>query len=172
MLFFHWFLSRLYYTYRKMQLNGGAMVNYTLRCRSCGTKNRIPENKAGRTAKCGKCGSTVNTGVLLNAAPVTVGDRDFHDLVLKSPLPVLLDCWAPWCGPCKMIGPMMKELAAEWKGKVRIGKLNVDESPLTAEKFQIRTVPTLLIFDNGKLKETLLGALPKQQIFKAMAPYI
>jgi thioredoxin 2 len=148
------------------------MAGYTLRCRSCGTKNRIPSDRAGQPAKCGKCGAPVNTGVLLTERPVTVGDGSFHDLVLKSPLPVLLDCWAPWCGPCKMIGPIMEELAAKWKGKVRIGKLNVDENPQTTEKFQIRSIPTLLIFDNGKLKETLVGALPKQQISQAMAPYM
>jgi thioredoxin 2 len=148
------------------------MAEYTLRCKSCGTKNRIPGDKAGKTAKCGKCGSPVDTGVLRTTKPMVIGDGNFHDLVLKSPLPVLLDCWAPWCGPCKMIGPIMEELAAEWKGKARIGKLNVDENPQTAGKFQIRSIPTLLIFDNGKLKETLVGALPKQQISQAMAPYI
>jgi thioredoxin 2 len=145
---------------------------YTLRCKSCGTKNRIPDEKVGRTAKCGKCGSPVETTSLLISTPVVIGDHDFNDQVSKSQLPVLIDCWAPWCGPCKMIGPIMDDLAAHWKGKVRICKLNVDENPRTAAKFQIRSIPTLLIFDNGKLKETLVGALPKQQISKAMAPYL
>lgn len=145
---------------------------YVLRCTSCGTKNRIPEEKAGQTAKCGKCGSPVETMSLLESTPVVIADQDFNDRVLKSQLPVLIDCWAPWCGPCKMISPIMDELAGQWKGKVRICKLNVDENPRTAAKFQIRSVPTLLIFDNGKLKETLVGALPKQQITQAMSPYL
>ena len=145
---------------------------YTLRCQSCGTKNRIPDEKAGQTAKCGKCGSHVETTTLLISSPVAIGDHDFHEQVLQSQLPVLIDCWAPWCGPCKMIGPIMDELAAQWKGKVRICKLNVDENPQTAAKFQIRSIPTLLIFDNGKLKDTMVGAFPKQQISQAVAPFL
>lgn len=145
---------------------------YTLRCRSCGTKNRIPLQKAGRTAKCGKCGSPMDTQDLLADAPVTVLDSDFQQKVIDSPLPVLMDCWAPWCGPCKMVGPIMEDLAGEWKGRARVAKLNVDENPQTASRFQIRSIPTLLIFDNGKLQETLVGALPKQQIVQAMTPFI
>jgi thioredoxin 2 len=145
---------------------------YTLRCQSCGTKNRIPRPKAGQTAKCGKCGDSMDTRALLTEAPVEVADFDFDAQVLNSPLPVLLDCWAPWCGPCKMVGPIMEDLALKWKGQVRVGKLNVDENPQVSSRFQIRSIPTLLIFDNGELRETLVGALPKQQIIKAMSPFL
>ena len=145
---------------------------YILRCNACGTKNRIPDEKAGQTAKCGKCGSPVDTTALLISKPVVISDGDFNQQVLGAQLPVLIDCWAPWCGPCKMIGPIMDELADQWKGKIRICKLNVDENPQTSAKFQIRSIPTLLIFDNGKLKDTLVGALPKQQIVKAITPYL
>ena len=145
---------------------------YTLRCNSCGTKNRIPVEKAGQTAKCGKCGANVETASLLISSPVVIGDHNFHEQVVRSQLPVLIDCWAPWCGPCKMIGPIMDELADQWKGKIRICKLNVDENPQTAAKFQIRSIPTLLVFDNGKLRDTMVGALPKQHISQAMAPYL
>ena len=145
---------------------------YTFRCPSCGTKNRIPLDKVGQTAKCGKCSTALNTAELLLDHPVVVEDNSFADKIIKSPLPVLLDCWAPWCGPCKMIGPIMEELAGQWKGKVRVGKLNVDENPNTANQFQIRSIPTLLVFDKGKLVNTLVGALPKQQITQAMASYL
>ena len=114
----------------------------------------------------------MDTRDLLIESPVTVADFDFQDQVLQSPLPVLLDCWAPWCGPCKMVGPIMEDLALQWKGQVRVGKLNVDENPQISSRFQIRSIPTLLIFDNGELRETLVGALPKQQIIQAMAPFI
>ena len=145
---------------------------YTPRCGSCGTKNRIPANRIGQTAKCGKCGSDIKTDDLVTEQPIIVGDHDFIDQVVKSPLPVLLDCWAPWCGPCKMVSPILDDLAREWKGKVRICKLNVDENPKTASQFGIRSIPTLLVFDNTKLKETLVGALPKQQIVQAVTPFI
>jgi thioredoxin 2 len=145
---------------------------YTFRCPSCGTKNRIPGEKAGQTAKCGKCGSAMDTSALLVARTVGVEDRDFNRIILQSPLPVLLDCWAPWCGPCKMIGPILEDLAAEWKGRIRIAKLNVDENPETANQFQVRSIPTMLIFDHGKLMNTLVGALPKHQIIEALKPYL
>lgn len=145
---------------------------YTLRCRSCGTKNRIPRQKTGQTAKCGKCGEKMDTRSLLVETPVTVADHDFTEQVINSPLPVLLDCWAPWCGPCKMVGPILEDLALQWKGRVRVGKLNVDENPQISSRFQIRSIPTLLIFDYGKLQETLVGALPKQQIVQAMTPFL
>jgi thioredoxin len=78
--------------------------------------------------------------------------------------PVLVDCWAPWCGPCRMIGPIMDELAAESHGRYRIAKLNVDENPQTAARFNIASIPTMLIFKDGKLVDRLTGAQPKQAI--------
>lgn len=148
------------------------MENYIIRCTACGTKNKIPKDKAGVAGKCGKCGALLNTDDLLVAKPIVVTDIDFDDLVLKSPLPVLLDCWAPWCGPCKMIGPVMEQLAEQWQGRVRICKLNVDENQKISAMFQIRSIPTMLIFDSGKLQNTLVGALPKQQILRAMAQFL
>lgn len=145
---------------------------YLIRCPACTTKNRIPRQKAGESAKCGKCGGAVPTEALLTDHPLEVSDRDFDPIVLGSPLPVLLDCWAAWCGPCQMIGPIMDQLAAEWQGHVRIAKLNVDENQQTAAKFQIMTIPTLLIFDRGKLMDRLTGAFPKQGIVQKMRPYL
>lgn len=144
----------------------------TIRCITCGIKNKIPLDKAGAVAKCGKCSSRLDTSDLLNKKPVTVTDGDFGTKVLKSPIPVLLDCWAPWCGPCKMIGPVMEELAQEYSGKIRVGKLNVDENPAISSRFQISSIPSMLIFDKGELKDTIVGAVPKQQIAGKISPFI
>jgi len=146
--------------------------SYLIRCASCRTKNRIPSDKAGMIAKCGKCGAAINTEELLIDNVVIVTDKDFDKWVIRSPLPVLIDCWAPWCGPCKMIGPIIEELASEYRGRVRVCKLNVDENPQVSSRFQIKSIPTMLIFDNGQLKESLVGALPKQQIVQKMALYL
>ena len=143
-----------------------------IRCLSCGTKNRIPSDKSGKTAKCGKCSALLEINDLFSERPLVVTDNNFSEKALKSPIPVLLDCWAPWCGPCRMIGPVMDEIAKEYSGRVRICKLNVDENPLTSAKYNIASIPTMLIFDRGKLKDTLVGALPKQQIINKINGFI
>jgi thioredoxin 2 len=145
---------------------------YVLRCTECGAKNRIPADKMHVEARCGKCGAGLQTGDLLAGHPLIVTDGTFIRKVLKSPLPVLLDCYAPWCGACRLIDPFIEELAGEWSGRIRVGKLNVDENKGVASKFQISGTPTLLIFDNGKLKERFTGALSKQHIMQKMVPYL
>ncbi|MFH2012613.1 MAG: thioredoxin TrxC [Pseudomonadota bacterium] len=144
----------------------------TIRCTKCGTKNRIPVDKAGTSAKCGKCSTPLDTSDLMNKSPIVVTDSNFEAKVLKSPIPVLLDCWAPWCGPCKSIGPTMEEIAEEYSGRIRVCKLNVDENPATASKFQTRSIPTMLIFDKGELKDTIIGAVPKQQITAKISSFV
>jgi thioredoxin 2 len=145
---------------------------FLLRCASCGTRNRIPAERVGQVARCGKCGAAVSTEALRIDRPITVTDATFRREVVQSPLPVLLDCWAPWCGPCQMMEPHIDELAREWKGRARVAKLNVDENPEVATRFQIASVPTLMVFDGGKVKQTLPGAVPRHLIARAMAPYL
>jgi thioredoxin 1 len=93
-----------------------------------------------------------------------VSDVSFDADVLKSSQPVLVDYWAAWCGPCKMIAPMLEEVSAEYAGKVTIAKLNVDENPETAAKFGIRGIPTLMLFKDGQVAATKVGALSKSQL--------
>ncbi|WP_118861369.1 thioredoxin [Haemophilus haemolyticus] len=93
-----------------------------------------------------------------------INDADFESVVVNSDIPVLLDFWAPWCGPCKMIAPVLDELAPEFSGKVKIVKMNVDDNQVTPAQFGVRSIPTLLLIKNGQVVATQVGALPKTQL--------
>jgi len=93
-----------------------------------------------------------------------VDDRQFESEVLKADKPVLVDFWAPWCGPCRMVAPVVKELAGEYEGKVEFRKLNTDENPMVSAKYNIRSIPTLLLFKDGQQVEQIVGYRPKAQI--------
>lgn len=95
---------------------------------------------------------------------INVNDASFEKDVLKSDVPVVVDFWAEWCMPCRMIAPSLEEIATDMAGKVIIAKLNVDDSPTTAQKYGIRSIPTLLIFKNGTVADTIIGAVPKNVI--------
>jgi thioredoxin 1 len=99
---------------------------------------------------------------------ITITDENFEEEVIKSSKPVLIDFWATWCGPCKMIAPIVEELVDEYDGKAKIGKLDVDNNQQTAIKFGVRSIPTILIFKDGKLKDTIIGAVPKGQIVQRL----
>jgi thioredoxin 1 len=96
--------------------------------------------------------------------PIHVGEDTFDIAVLKSPVPVLVDFWATWCGPCKMIAPILDEIAREQAGKVRIAKIDVDQYPALAARFNIRGIPTMILFRNGAVKETIVGLTGKQAL--------
>lgn len=134
-------------------------------CSSCGTKNRIPEKRIYDHPICGKCRAPLSKDLELDH-PVIVTDRSFQEEIISYPGPVLLDCWAPWCGPCKAIAPVLEQLAKEYKGRIKIAKLNVDENPEIASRYAIQSIPTMLLFQNGKTVNTLVGALPKHEIEK------
>jgi thioredoxin 2 len=143
-----------------------------IRCDSCGTKNRIPMSKAGMKPVCGKCKAPLDLSQIGADRPVNVTDASFESEVIKSPLPVLLDCWAPWCGPCRMVAPVLEELAGQWQGRIKVAKLNTDENPTVAARYQIRSIPTLLVFHQGQLRDTMVGALPKAEIERRMASFL
>jgi len=136
-----------------------------IKCVHCGTKNRVAPNKRQEKPICGKCKQPLPEIEIFDH-PVTVTDQTFNADIVDHPGTVLLDCWAPWCGPCRMIAPILEELAKEYAGKLVIAKLNVDENPATASRFSIRSIPTMLLFKNGRLIDTLVGALPKSEIVR------
>jgi len=95
-----------------------------------------------------------------------LNDQNFEAEVLKSELPALVDFWAPWCGPCRMVGPMVEELAKEYAGKIKVGKLNVDDNINTAAQYGVRSIPTLILFKGGKVASQIVGAQPKAELVK------
>ncbi len=103
---------------------------------------------------------------------LTFTDGAFEQEVLKSDVPVLVDFWAPWCGPCKAMGPTIDTLAGEYAGKIKIGKMNTDENPSTPMRYQVRGIPTLLLFKNGKVVEQRVGAMPKPDVQKMLDPHV
>jgi len=143
-----------------------------LRCGQCRTKNRVPAAKLHAGAKCGRCGAALPHQDIDTGRTVMVTDANFARTVLQSPLPVLLYSWAPWCPVCSSTGPQVDQMAFETRGKIRVGKLNVDASPQLASKYNILSVPAFIIFDGGQFIEHLSGAIPKHELMMKMAAYI
>jgi thioredoxin 2 len=139
-------------------------------CAKCGAKNRIDEKAvASRQPVCGKCGAALDTKAgdagVDTSKPRTITDATFaRELQEAGDRPMLVDCWAPWCGPCRMIAPILDKLAAESGGRYIIAKLNVDENPQTSARFGIQSIPTLLIFKNGALVDRMIGVQSREAI--------
>ncbi len=142
-----------------------------IRCPACGAANRVPVAKLKQHLQpvCGRCKAALPTSF---GHPVTVTDNNFSDEVERSTLPVLLDLWAPWCAPCRMVAPVLEALAKEMAGRVLVAKLNVDENPATAARFRVQSIPTLLVLKSGREVERLVGAQPKAEIERRLSRFI
>jgi thioredoxin 1 len=107
----------------------------------------------------------------VNDHPITIKDDNFQNIVKENQL-LVVDFWAPWCGPCRMVGPLIEQLSSEYAGKVAFGKLNVDENTVIASSFGVQSIPTLIVFKNGEPVETIVGACPKSHIESKFKPYL
>ena len=139
-------------------------------CRRCGARNRVDEGAAlARQPVCGKCGAALNLAAgadeVETRRPLKVTDESFaREVAAAGSRPLLLDCWAEWCGPCRMLAPVLDQLAAESGGQYIIAKLNVDENPRTAAEFRVQSIPTMLIFKNGALVDRMVGVQSREAI--------
>ena len=140
-----------------------------VRCPSCGATNRVPREKIeqGLEPVCGRCKTPLPLG-----KPITVTDANFATEIERSNLPVLVDMWAEWCGPCRMVAPVVDELATEMAGRLRVAKLNVDENPVTAARFAIRNIPALLVIQGGREVDRIIGVQPKAEIARRLRQWV
>ncbi len=126
------------------------------RCPVCDKKNRVPAAASG-IPRCGHCHAAL-------AWIVEADDANFDLVAVKSPIPVLVDLWAPWCGPCRMVSPTVQQMATQFAGRLKVVKVNVDEAPATARRYEAMSIPTLLVLKGGKTVERIVGALPAPQL--------
>jgi thioredoxin 2 len=128
-------------------------------CPHCGAVNRVPTDRLQHQPKCGKCGAEV-----LPAAPVDLTLASFDKFIRRNELPVLVDFWAPWCGPCKQFAPTYNQMAGQYVGQVRFAKVNTEAEQMLASRHAIRSIPTLALFQAGQEIDRVAGALPAQQL--------
>ena len=132
-------------------------------CRSCGKKNRIRPSERG-APHCGSCGSALPW--LVEATDAT------FDIESRSAVAVLVDLWAPWCGPCRFVAPVLEQLVGDFAGRLKVVKVNVDENPATATRFQAYSIPTLVVLRDGRVVDRIVGALPKDQLSVRLTPHL
>jgi len=135
------------------------MDTHHIACAHCGAVNRLPADRLGDDPDCGRCHRP-----LLDGRPIELDDRSFDAFVRQSTLPVLVDFWAPWCGPCRQMAPQFEAAARQLKGRALLVKVNSDDSPQTSARFAIRSIPTLVRLQGGVEQQRQSGALPAAQI--------
>ncbi len=142
------------------------MDGQVIRCASCGQANRVPALEDGKKAVCGKCGAELSAG---SGAPIELTDQNFARTIDKGRF--VVDFWAAWCGPCRMIAPVIEALAAE-RTDITFAKLDVDQNPQTAAFFRVQGIPLLIFFKDGKEEGRVTGAVPRPAIESAISQYL
>ncbi|HEX4406553.1 MAG TPA: thioredoxin TrxC [Polyangia bacterium] len=138
-------------------------------CAKCGAKNRVPASRQADHPQSGRCHAPLSASA--SAHPVVVTDQSFRAEVEQADVPVLVDFWAPWCGPCRAVAPMLEQLAGERTGRLKIAKVNVDENPALSARFSVRSIPTLALFRGGALVDEIRGAVPKATLEARLAQH-
>ena len=128
----------------------------TVECSNCGAKNRVPAVAEG-VPRCAKCSTPLRW-------VVDATDEEFRAVADESSLPVLIDVWAPWCGPCRMVSPALEKLAGELAGRLKLVKVNADDNPDVSRRFEVQAIPTLVLLDHGEVLDKQIGALPEHQL--------
>jgi thioredoxin 2 len=135
------------------------MTNIILPCEHCGTKNRVPAKRLSQGPRCGKCNKGMRWG-----APVAVDGATLEGLVREADVPLLVDFWAPWCAPCKMVAPVLEQVARARAGQVLVAKVNVDEEQQAGARHEVSGIPALVLFGGGQEQARVVGAQPKTVI--------
>jgi len=136
-------------------------------CPGCQSPNRIPAARLADAPRCGKCKKPLFSG-----RPIKLGDRTFDQHLSRSDLPLVVDFWAPWCGPCKMMAPYFEQAAAELEPRVRFAKVNTDENPILAQRYGISSIPTTAVFKNGREVARQAGAMNLPQLVQWLRPHL
>ncbi len=140
------------------------MADAIVACPACGAKNRVKAPPPGSLPSCGRCGATLPWSV-------DASDGTF-DREIRAPMLVVADMWAPWCGPCRMVSPVLEELSRELPGRLKVVKVNVDENPLVSTRFRVQSIPLLLLFRGGILVDQVVGAMPKGALRQRLEPHL
>jgi thioredoxin 2 len=140
------------------------MEESVVHCPQCGTSNRLKSPSPDQTPICGKCKNCLPW--ILNASDISFRKE------LETATPVLVDFWAEWCAPCRMTAPVLEEVARDEAGQIKVVKVNVDQNPTTAGRFNIQSIPTLILFKDGQAVETLVGAISKKALMERLAPHL
>ena len=128
-------------------------------CPSCLSVNNVPKKDSYLKANCGKCKKS-----LLDNKPINLTNANFDEIVVNSDIPVIVDFWAPWCGPCRMLAPAIDQLAEEFENKAKICKVNTEEEPDLTSEYQVRSIPTILFFKNGEIVDQMIGTTTKAKL--------